>query len=152
MTSSQYATAAELRAAVGRSLGPTDWLTIDQATVDAFARTTGDDQWIHTDPERARREGPFGGTVAHGMLTLALCSRFVADLMPTPFAATAVNYGLERVRFRAPVPAGGRVRGSAVVREVRDLPAGVLVTVRVKVEVAGSALSACVADLLVVLS
>ena len=96
---------------VGRELCASDWVAVDQGRIDAFAACTGDRQWIHVDVERARRESPFGGTIAHGYLTLALVAAMVMDLgVIPPDAATALNYGLDKVRFIAPVKAGQRVR------------------------------------------
>ena len=96
---------------VGRELGASDWVAVDQGHIDAFAACTGDRQWIHVDVERARRESPFGGTIAHGYLTLALVAAMVMELgVIPPDAATALNYGLDKVRFIAPVKAGQRVR------------------------------------------
>lgn len=101
-----------LAAFVGRELGVTGWLTLEQSRIDAFAACTGDHQWLHTDPERARRESPFGGTVAHGYLLVALLARFQTEVGAIPpDAGAVVNGRLERVRFSVAVPAGARVRG-----------------------------------------
>ncbi len=105
-----FATPAALLDAVGTELGPTEWLTVDQDRIDGFAEVTGDDQWIHVDVERART-GPFGGTIAHGYLTLALVNWFLPRLMRVEQVSMGVNYGLERVRFPDYVPAGSRIRG-----------------------------------------
>jgi len=96
---------------VGTALGSSEWLKVEQETIDAFAELTGDRQWIHTDVERAKG-GPFGGTVAHGYLTLSLLPRLVASVYRVEGVAATVNYGLERVRFPAPLPAGSRVRAT----------------------------------------
>src|SRR3974390_667155 len=110
MATVQYsmATASQF---VGRALGGSDWVTVDQDRIDAFATCTGDRQWIHVGVERARRESPFGGPIAHGYLTLSLVAAMVMELggIP-PDAATGLNYGLDKVRFIAPVKAGARVR------------------------------------------
>ena len=99
---------------VGRELGVSDWATVDQERIDAFAACTGDRQWIHVDVERASRESPFGGPIAHGYLTLSLVAAMVMDLgVIPPDAATGLNYGLDKVRFIAPVKAGARVRTRA---------------------------------------
>jgi acyl dehydratase len=135
----------QLQAAAGQSLGPTEWITIEQARVDAFADATGDHQWIHVDVERARL-GPFGGTIAHGYLTLSLCSLFLPDLMRVDLAGMGINYGLDRVRFPAPVRVGSRIRGRGEIISVTDVPSGVQVVVRVTIEVEGSDRPACVAD------
>ncbi|MFN0155810.1 MAG: MaoC family dehydratase, partial [Gaiella sp.] len=101
-----------LRDLVGRELGPSSWLEVTQARVDEFARATGDDQWIHVDPERCVRESPFGRTIAHGYLTLSLCAMIVDELVPENGAySLSINYGSNRVRFPAPVPVGSRIRG-----------------------------------------
>src|ERR1700739_1800482 len=102
---------------VGRDLGVSDWVTVDQDRIDQFAVCTGDHQWIHVDVERARRESPFGGTIAHGYLTLSLVAAMVMEIgVIPPDAATGLNYGLDKVRFIAPVKAGSRVRARAQLR------------------------------------
>lgn len=112
----------DLVAAVGRDLGTSDWLTIEQRVVDDFGTAVGDRQWIHCDPERARRESPFGGTIAHGMLILALLSRLRDDIAGTRFeipARMGVFYGLNRVRFVNPVKVGARIRVRLKIKEAR---------------------------------
>ncbi len=135
----------ELAAAVGRKLGPSDWITIEQSRVDAFADATGDHQWIHVDEERART-GPFGGTIAHGYLTLSLCSLFLPQLMRVEMSGMGINYGLDRVRFTAPVLVGSRIRAVGEIVSVTPVTGGVQVVVRVTVEIEGGARPACVAD------
>ena len=135
----------ELAAAVGTKLGPTDWLTIEQSRVDAFADATGDHQWIHVDVERAGA-GPFGGTIAHGYLTLSLCSLFLPQLMRVEMSGMGINYGLDRVRFTAPVRVGSRIRAVGEIASVTPVTGGVQVVVRVTVEIEGGARPACVAD------
>ena len=135
----------ELAAAVGTKLGPTDWLTIEQSRVDAFADATGDHQWIHVDVERAGA-GPFGGTIAHGYLTLSLCSLFLPQLMRVEMSGMGINYGLDRVRFTAPVLVGSRIRAIGEIVSVTPVTGGVQVVVRVTVEIEGGARPACVAD------
>ncbi len=135
----------QLQAAVGQSLGPTDWISIEQSRVDAFADATGDHQWIHVDVERAR-QGPFGGTIAHGYLTLSLCSLFLPQLMRVDIAGMGINYGLDRVRFPAPVRVGSRIRGRGEIVSVTPVAGGIQVVVRVSIEVEGSERPACVAD------
>ncbi len=135
----------ELAAAVGAKLGPTDWLTIEQSRVDAFADATGDHQWIHVDLERART-GPFGGTIAHGYLTLSLCSLFLPQLMRVEMSGMGINYGLDRVRFTAPVRVGSRIRAVGEIASVTPVTGGVQVVVRVTVEIEGGTRPACVAD------
>jgi acyl dehydratase len=127
-------------------LGTTDWHLIDQQRVDAFAETSGDHQWIHVDPERARTEGPFGGPIVHGALTLALCTTFLAELVQVRTVTHVVNIGFDRVRFRAPVPVGSRLRGKARLRTARRLPQGARVTVSITAELEGSTKPACLAE------
>ena len=137
----------ELVTTPGRRLGPTDWVTIEQRRIDEFAEATGDRQWIHVDVERARR-GPFGGTIAHGYLTLSLVNLFLPQLIEVRGAAMGVNYGCDRVRFPAVVRAGARVHGTAEVLEVEELASAVQVKIRVTVVVEGGDKPACVADTL----
>lgn len=132
---------------VGQEIGLSDWITLDQARIDAFAATTLDDQFIHTDPLRAA-QSPLGGTVAHGFLTLSLLSPMNYDAVP-PVAGTvmALNYGFDAVRFLSPVPAGSRVRGRFVLRGLTDKGAGrSLLRFAVTVEIEGSDRAALVAD------
>ncbi len=139
---------AALRARIGEEVGVSDWITIDQQMIDRFADLTGDPQFIHTDPERAARETPFGGTIAHGFLTLSLASAFALDaLPPRPGQRMGINYGFERVRFLTPVPAGSRVRGrfTLLAAELRD-PRTLQFTHRLTVEIAGAERPALVAD------
>ena len=135
--------ARELR---GKELGPTGWLELTQERIDAFAAATGDAQWIHVDPERAAA-GPFGATVAHGFLTLALCPVLLAEVLDPPGLEVTVNYGLERVRFPAPVPAGSRVRGRLAVTSAQDVAGGVHLVLAATVEREGGEKPVCVADL-----
>jgi Acyl dehydratase len=116
------ATAAEF---IGRELGVSDWVAVDQDRIDAFAQCTGDRQWIHIDVERARRESPFGGPIAHGYLTLSLVAATVMEIgIIPPDAATGLNYGVDKVRFIAPVKAGTRVRNRATSSRPRRRTAG----------------------------
>ncbi|WP_326599815.1 MaoC family dehydratase [Streptomyces sp. NBC_01803] len=135
----------ELRAAVGERLGTSDWLEIDQKKVDLFAEATGDHQWIHVDPERAAA-GPFGTTIAHGYLTLALLPVFVPQVVRVEGVRMALNYGVNKVRFPAPVPVGSRVRASAAIAEVTDVGEGVQVALAVTVEREGGSKPVCVAE------
>lgn len=135
----------ELRKAVGTTLGHTDWMEIDQNRIDTFAEATGDHQWIHVDPPRAAA-GPFGSTVAHGYLTLSLLPALVGDLASVEGSRMGVNYGLDRVRFPAPVPVGSRVRASVALRDVIDIEGGVQVTAEVTVEREGGGKPVCVAE------
>ncbi|MBC7939606.1 MAG: MaoC family dehydratase [Chitinophagaceae bacterium] len=140
-----YETLAELQTRVGAELGTSDWLTVDQARIDLFAQATGDHQWIHTDPERAAA-GPFGATVAHGFLTLSL----VPLLLDTGFTVgdvrMGINYGLNRVRFAAPVRVGSRLRGRFKLLSYEPLEGGAQLVVQATVEMEGSTKPACVAE------
>ncbi|MFC8529992.1 MaoC family dehydratase [Nocardia sp. NPDC057227] len=134
-----------LRSAVGTVIGPGEWLTVDQDRIDTFAAATGDDQWIHVDPARAAT-GPYGGTIAHGYLTLSLLPLLGRDLFSLQFGSARINYGSNSVRFPAPVRAGTRIRASAVVTEVEAGEGRVMLTFRWTVENEGNAKPACVAE------
>jgi acyl dehydratase len=138
-------TLAELAGLVGTDLGQSDWIEVDQDRINLFARATGDDQWIHTDPERAK-DGPFGQTIAHGYLTLSLLIPLWSQLLEVRDARTKVNYGLGKVRFPAPVPAGSRVRLHATLAAVEPVPGGVQITVDASIECEGVAKPVCVAQ------
>ncbi|MFC5718633.1 MaoC family dehydratase [Streptomyces gamaensis] len=143
-----FGSVAELRAAVGEELGPGDWLEVDQRRIDAFADATGDHQWIHVDPERAAA-GPFGTTIAHGYLTLSLLPALLPRLMRVEGVRMGINYGLNRVRFPAPVPAGSRLRARARLMDVTELPGperAVQLTTAVTVEREGSTKPVCAAE------
>jgi acyl dehydratase len=140
-----FHSAEELRAAPGREAGPTDWITVEQSRIDAFADATDDHQWIHVDPARAAA-GPFGSTIAHGYLTLSLVNFFLPDLVRVEGAKMGVNYGTEKVRFPAAVKVGARIRGRAQVLGASDVPGGVQIVVRVTIEIEGGDRPACVAD------
>ena len=134
----------DLRALVGSELGTSQWIEVDQARIDTFAKATDDHQWIHTDPERAR-SGPFGMTIAHGYLTLALVIPLWSDLLEVRSVTTKVNYGLDKVRFPAPVPVGSKVRAKARLAAFDDVPGGAQITVDVVIERDGSDKPVCVA-------
>jgi acyl dehydratase len=141
-----FTTPRELLTAVGRKLGASDWLAIDQARVNQFADATGDHQWIHVDPERAK-SGPFGATIAHGYLTLSLVNQFLPQLLEVRGSSMGVNYGCDKVRFPSPVRVGSRVRGVGEVVAAEEVKGGaVQVTVRVSVEIEGADRPACVVD------
>lgn len=140
-----YATLAGLQALVGQDIGCSDWVTVDQSRIDLFAQATGDHQWIHTDPERAAA-GPFGATVAHGYLTLSLVPLMFASGFAIDDVRMAVNYGLNRVRFMAPVKAGSRLRGHFRLLGYEPLEGGAQLTVQASIEIEGSAKPACVAE------
>jgi len=136
---------AAVVAAVGTTFGPGEWLEVDQARIDLFAEATGDDQWIHTDPARAA-DGPFGGTIAHGYLTLSLTNWFLPRLVEVRGFSSGVNYGVDRVRFPAAVPSGSRLRASAEVLAADEVPGGVQTTMRVTVECDATERPVCVVD------
>ncbi|MGH0037390.1 MAG: MaoC family dehydratase [Myxococcota bacterium] len=141
-----FETPAELANAVGQNLGTSDWLEITQERVDQFAEATGDHQWIHVDPERAK-DGPFGGTIAHGYLTQSLVHFFLPQIVEVRGISMGVNYGANRLRFPAPVPVGARVRGSAELLQVENTKdGGVQATIRVTVEIEGGSRPGCVID------
>jgi acyl dehydratase len=138
---------------VGRELGVTDWVTVDQDRIDQFAACTGDRQWIHVDVERARRESPFGGPIAHGYLSLSLVAAMVMELgVVPPDAASALNYGLDKVRFIAPVKAGARVRLRASLAAAEPQNGGrMLLKLQGTLEIEGEAKAALVAEVLCML-
>jgi acyl dehydratase len=132
------ATFDELTSLAGRDLGWTEWTEVTQDRVNTFADAVDDHQWIHTDPERAK-DGPFGGAIAHGFLTLSLATRFWSELLETEGVGTKVNYGLDKVRFISPVPVGSRIRMNAVIAEVEEVKGGgVQFTVDQTFEIEGS--------------
>ncbi|HEY2725424.1 MAG TPA: MaoC family dehydratase [Pseudonocardiaceae bacterium] len=137
--------ADELRAAEGEALGVSDWMAIDQKRIDAFADATGDHQWIHVDPQRAAG-GPFGTTIAHGFLTLSLMPLLVGQVYRVDGAAMGINYGLNKVRFPAPVPVDANVRTGVTLAEVTDVKGGLQLVLQVTLEVEGSEKPGCVAD------
>ena len=139
---------SEFVAAAGSQLGPTEWLEITQDRVNLFAEATDDHQWIHVDPERAAG-GPFGGTIAHGLLTLSLLPHFMHQLYRVDNVALAVNYGYNKVRFITPVKVGANVRAGAVISKVDELDGGVQATMTVTVEIEGSDKPAAVAESIV---
>ncbi|MCS0614858.1 MaoC family dehydratase [Massilia kyonggiensis] len=138
-----------LRALVGTELGRSRWFEIGQDRIATFADATDDHQWIHIDPERAARESPFGGTVAHGFLTLSLLPSMLSDVLAMVDAKLVVNYGLNKVRFPAPVPAGSRVRAAIVLAAVEDENGSSQLTLDVTVEREGGTKPVCVAEFLV---
>ena len=140
----------ELSAAVGEEMGPTDWLPITQERVDRFADATGDHQWIHVDRDRALRS-PFGGTIAHGYLTLALIPMFASQLFHLEGLGAALNYGVNKVRFPAPVPVGASIRARATIADVVDVPAGKHMVTHYVIEIEDADKPACVAETVVML-
>jgi len=141
----EFHSAQELAAAVGKSLGASDWLTVDQARIDQFADATDDHQWIHIDVARAQ-VGPFASTIAHGYLTLSLVNALLPQLFRVPNALLAINRGCHKVRFPAPVPSGSRIRALGDLLAVDEVSGGVDVVVRVTIEIDGHAKAACVAE------
>ncbi len=141
-----FETPAELQNSIGEHLGYSDWLTITQARIDLFAEATGDHQWIHVEPERAK-EGPFGACIAHGYLTQSLVNYFLPQIVEVRGIAMGINYGSDRVRFPAPVPVGSRIRGGGELisaESTRD--DAIQAVVRVTVEIEGSDRPGCVID------
>jgi acyl dehydratase len=135
-----------LRDLVGTHLGYSDYVEVTQEQVNRFAEATGDHQWIHVDVERARRESPFGGPIAHGYLTLSLGPRLVPQVLRVEGIKMGVNYGCDKVRFPSPVPVGSRLRVGVEVLEVTDVPGGVQAKVRFTFECEGAEKPACVAE------
>jgi acyl dehydratase len=136
-----------LKGLLGEEIGPSEWREVTQEDINAFADLSGDHQWIHTDVERAKNESPFGTTVAHGNLTLSMIDGMRLELLSSSGFKLGVNYGWNRVRFPAPVPAGSRMRATAEITEVEDVGGGWWqVVTRFTVEVEGSDKPACVAD------
>jgi acyl dehydratase len=140
-----FAHLADLQAAVGQEIGVSDWLLVDQQRINLFAQATGDHQWIHTDPVRAAT-GPFGATVAHGFLTLSLVPHFFQTAFDIADVRMGVNYGLNRVRFMAPVRVGSQLRGRFKLLSFEPLPGGAQLVVEATLELRGSAKPACVAE------
>ena len=136
----------ELASRLGELLGHSSWRTITQDDVDTFARLTGDEQWIHVDPERAKA-GPFGGTIAYGYFTLSLSTVFLDEVVTVKGAGLVLNYGSNRVRYPAPVPVGSRVRAAIELPSVEPIPGGVQTTFRLTFEVEGQKKPGCVADI-----
>jgi acyl dehydratase len=140
-----YASVAELEAAIGSPAQTSDWMTIDQNRIDQFAEATGDDQWIHVDPERAAN-GPFGATIAHGFLTLSLISHLLFGITTLEGSPMVINYGLDKVRFLGVVPVNSRVRASAQLTAVVPAAQGVRVHSTVTMELEGADKPALVAE------
>jgi acyl dehydratase len=138
-----------LRDLVGQHLGYSDYVEITQEQVNLFAEATGDHQWIHVDVERARRESPFGGPIAHGYLTLSIGPRLLPQVVRVEGVKLGVNYGSNKVRFPSPVPVGAKLRAGAELVDVTDVTGGVQVTMRVTFECQGADKPACVAENLV---
>jgi acyl dehydratase len=139
---------AELRGLVGEQLGTSDWLVVDQKRIDTFAEATGDHQWIHVDPERAKA-GPFGSTIAHGYLTLSLIPQFMWQIYALEGVQAGINYGLNKVRFVHPVPVDSRVRNTVTLAAITEAKGGAWDLVmghQLEVEISGEPKTACVAE------
>ena len=136
---------SDLLGMVGTKMGPTGWIKVDQNRVDGFADVTGDHQWIHVDAERAK-SGPFGGTIAHGYLTLSMTNLFLPELMEVRGFAHAVNVGLDRLRFLAPVITGSRIRAASEIVSAEEIKGAIQAIVRVTIEIEGSEKPALIAD------
>lgn len=137
-----------LKELVGTHLGHSSWLEITQERVNTFADATGDHQWIHVDVERAKKESPFGGPIAHGYLTLSLAPRLFPEIMSVSGITGAVNYGCDKVRFLSPVPVGAKVRLGAELTKVDDIPGGARVYMTFTTEIEGVEKPACVAEVI----
>lgn len=140
-------TTSELKTRIGEVFGHSEWHAVEQVDANAFGAATHDEQWIHTDPIRAA-QGPFGRTIAHGYLTLSLATALVDEVLDVSDAVMVVNYGVDRVRFPAPLPLGAEVRAEVGLSALRDFPGGIQVTLHLVYEVAGQDKPCCVADVL----
>lgn len=145
MKIAEIAKLADLEGMIGQEIAVSDWVTISQERINQFAEATGDHQWIHVDVERAKNS-PFKSTIAHGFLTLSLIPLFNSQCVRMPSVKMSVNYGTNKVRFTAPVPAGSRVRGRFLVKEIEEVKGGTQVNMQVTVEIEGLDKPACVAE------
>ena len=139
-------TLAELPSLKGQELGTSDWIEITQDRVNTFADATGDHQWIHIDVERAKKESPFGGPIAHGYLTLSLLVPLLAQVLTIEDTVMGVNYGLNKVRFPSPVPVGAKVRLTATLKDVEEVAGGLQVTIAGVIEAEGGSKPVCIAE------
>ena len=142
----EIASLTQLKELIGQEVAVSGWTEITQERVNQFAEATGDMQWIHVDVERSKKESPFGGPVAHGFLTLSLLPKLMADAVSMPDVKMGVNYGLNKVRFPAPVPVGSRLRAHMTLQSVEDIPGGAQVTWLVTIEREGGDKPVCVAE------
>ena len=149
MPNADISTLEKLRAQVGKETVVTQWVVVSQERIDQFALATGDFHWIHVDQARAASESPFGGTIAHGFLTLSLLGKFYHDDVHLPFCDMGLNYGLNKVRFTNPVRAGSRVRGRMVLAKLDDIDNGIQMTWTISFEIEGVDRPACIAENLV---
>src|SRR5438132_12158748 len=139
----------EIKSAVGTEIGASDWIEVSQERINQFAEATCDEQWIHVDQERASKELPGGTTIAHGLLSLGLTPMFIRSVMGLKGLKNTLNYGADRIRYLAPVPAGSRLRGRISIAEAEDVPPnGLRVNYRVVIEIDGGQRPACVAELI----
>lgn len=145
MKIAEIARIADFRNLIGQEIAVSDWVTITQERINQFAEATGDHQWIHVDVERAK-SSPFKSTIAHGFLTLSLVPLFSQECVKMPSVKMGVNYGLNKVRFPNPVPAGARLRGRFTVKDVEDIPGGIQLTLLATIEIEGADKPACVAE------
>lgn len=145
-----FTTFDEVLQAAGEEIGTSDWLEITQERVNTFADATGDHQWIHVDPERAQA-GPFGGTIAHGYLTLSLVPGLTDQVMSLETPGAKLNYGVNKVRFPSPVLVGARVRAHVSIGDVTEIPTGYQLTMKYVVEIEGGDKPACVSESVVLL-
>ena len=134
-----------MQALVEQEIGPSEWRTVTQEDINAFAALSGDDQWIHVDVEKAKHS-PFKSTIAHGFLTLSLLPLFTGECVRMPSVKMGINYGTNKVRFITPVPVGSRLRGRFAIKEVEDIPGGVQVVMLATIEIEGADKPACVAE------
>lgn len=141
-------TLEELKQWVGKEIAVSDWLQVDQDRIDRFADATGDHQWIHVDPVRAKAESPFGSTIAHGYLTLSLLPHMMMETLAIEGGRMSINYGLNRVRFAAPVRAGDRIRTRFTLAELEDIAGGIQLTWHALIEIEGQHKPACVAEMI----
>ena len=142
-----FQTLQALAACVGQDVATSDWLTVTQDQVNRFAEATGDHQWIHVDPERAKA-GPFGAPIAHGYLTMSLAAYFLGQLVRVSGISMGINYGADKVRFPSPVPVGSKLRGRGELIDAKEVPGGVQATIRVTIEREGSDKPAAIVEAL----
>jgi acyl dehydratase len=148
MKATRFSGIDDAKSRIGQEIGISDWLVIDQARVNGFADVTGDQQWIHVDVERAGRESPFGGPIAHGYLTLSLLAKFAGECIAVDGIKLAVNYGLNRVRFASPVKVGSRVRARFTLGAVEDFAGGAQMLWQATIDIEGNDKPACIAEML----
>jgi acyl dehydratase len=142
----QAITINEVSSWIGKEIGPTAWLQVNQERIDQFAVCTNDEQWIHIEPSRAKKESPFGNTIGHGFLTLSLLSHFVHECLKISDATLAINYGLNRVRFPHPVKVDSRLRARIIIQTCKTIDSGIQYTLAVTIEIEGISKPACVAE------